>query len=156
MHSASLFSQLTQLKNSVELYNFNHPAKVQCTKITKEDFLFDNGEIAEELIRALRSKGFKTYYYNLHYSKRKPNSVNLCFIRSPRHCLGFYEKSDGIRIEMLYRVCEYNKNRRYKARNLLKRFILACEEAGVESLTLEPLEFALTPRLSVSVRGFTP
>ena len=27
------------------------------------------------------------------------------------------------------------------------RFILACEEAGVESLTLEPLAFALTPRL---------
>lgn len=119
-----------------------------CQRINSEDFLIDNRTLAEDLIHELKQIGFKTYFFNLHYAERDPTDVKLCLIKTPRHALAWYTEGDStVRIEILYRLVEYQKERSYKARDLLNRFVQACRKAGAKEITLVAREFGLTPRL---------
>ena len=129
-----------------EYFPYHH--KVEFTKTTQEAFLVENGALARDLLIELNRSGFEVEFYHLKYELRKPNEINLAFIKTPRHTLAFYTEDDfTVRLEMLYRHCERGENRQHKASDLLGAFAAACKAAEATTITLDCQPFGLHPRL---------
>ena len=87
-------------------------------------------------------------FYHLIYELRKPNEINLAFIKTPRHALAFYTEDDfTVRLEMIFRHCARDENRQHKASDLLAVFAQACKAAEATTITLDCQPFGLHPRL---------
>jgi hypothetical protein len=129
-----------------EIFPYHH--KVEFTKTSQEAFLEENGVLARDLLIELNRSGFEVEFYHLKYELRKPNEINLAFIKTPRHALAFYTEDDfTVRLEMLYRHCERDENRQHKASDLLGAFAAACKAAEATTITLDCQPFGLHPRL---------
>ncbi len=129
-----------------EYFPYHH--KVEFTKTSQEAFLEENGILAKDLLIELNQAGFEVEFYHLKYELRKPNEIKLAFIKTDRHALAFYTEDDfTVRLEMLYRRCERDKNRKSKASNLLNAFAVACKAAQATTITLDCQPFGLHPRL---------
>ena len=129
-----------------EYFPYHH--KVEFTKTSQGAFLEENGILARDLLIELNQAGFEVEFYHLKYELRKPNEINLAFIKTDRHALAFYTEDDfTVRLEMLYRHCERDKNRKSKASNLLNAFAAACGAAEASTITLDCQPFGLHPRL---------
>lgn len=127
---------------------FPYHHKVEFTKTSQEAFLDENGILARDLLIELNQAGFEVEFYHLKYELRKPNEINLAFIKTDRHALAFYTEDDfTVRLEMLYRRCERDKNRKSKASNLLNVFATVCKGAQATTITLDCQPFGLHPRL---------
>ena len=129
-----------------EYFPYHH--KVEFTKTSQGAFLEENGILAKDLLIELNQAGFEVDFYHLKYELRKPNEINLAFIKTDRHALAFYTEDDfTVRLEMLYRHCERDENRQHKASDLLNAFATACEGAQATTITLDCQPFGLHPRL---------
>ena len=129
-----------------EYFPYHH--KVEFTKTSQGAFLEENGILARDLLIELNQAGFEVDFYHLKYELRKPNEINLAFIKTDRHALAFYTEDDfTVRLEMLYRHCERDKIRQHKASDLLNAFATACEGAQATTITLDCQPFGLHPRL---------
>lgn len=142
--------EIIQTAKTVAMYReyFPYHHKVEFTKTSQEEFLEENGVLAKDLLIELNQAGFEVEFYHLKYELRKPNEINLAFIKTDRHALAFYTEDDfTVRLEMLYRQCERDENRQHKALDLLNAFAGACEAAEATAITLDCQPFGLHPRL---------
>jgi hypothetical protein len=129
-----------------EYFPYHH--KVEFTKTSQGAFLEENGILARDLLIELNQAGFEVEFYHLKYELRKPNEINLAFIKTDRHALAFYTEDDfTVRLEMLYRHCERDEKRQHKASDLLNAFAGACGAAEASIITLDCQPFGLHPRL---------
>ena len=129
-----------------EYFPYHH--KVEFTKTSQGAFLEENGILARDLLIELNQAGFEVDFYHLKYELRKPNEINLAFIKTDRHALAFYTEDDfTVRLEMLYRHCERDENRQHKASDLLNVFAGACGAAEATTITIDCQPFGLHPRL---------
>jgi hypothetical protein len=148
--TTSGIDEIIQTAKTVAKYRkyFPYHHKVEFTKTSQGAFLEENGILARDLLIELNQAGFEVEFYHLKYELRKPNEINLAFIKTDRHALAFYTEDDfTVRLEMLYRHCERDENRQHKASDLLNAFATVCKGAQAMTITLDCQPFGLHPRL---------